>query len=59
MQTFLKAQKGDWGRKPTVRFVVSVRGATSKKSAKLAVLCAFAKRQPDGCEFYISDYPNA
>lgn len=30
-----------------------VFGAESRAAAKLAVLSAFARRQPDGCEFYV------
>lgn len=34
-------------------FVVGVSKASSKKAAELAVLSAFAKRNPDGCEFHL------
>lgn len=32
-------------------FIVEVTTTGSIKSAKLAILSAFARRQPDGCEF--------
>lgn len=35
------------------RFTVIVRTHGTRDSAELAVLCAFAKRQPDGCKFQL------
>lgn len=39
----------------THKFILTVTTARSKKSAELAVLAAFAKRDPDQCEFHLSD----
>lgn len=40
--------------KPTKhRFIVTVKNGGTKKSAKYSLLAAFAKRQPDGCEFRV------
>jgi hypothetical protein len=30
-----------------------VFGARNRRAAKTAVLCAFARRDPDACEFYV------
>jgi hypothetical protein len=39
------------------RFKLTVK-ATSKNVARNAVLYAFAARNPDGCEFTLTDYRN-
>jgi hypothetical protein len=36
------------------RFIVTVKTAGFKRDAKLAIISAFAQRQPDGCEFTIA-----
>lgn len=33
------------------QFTVTVEDAGNKKSAELAILCAFARRRPDGMKF--------
>lgn len=38
------------------RFVLTVTTTRSKQGAKNAVLASFACRNPDGCEFRVSDY---
>jgi Lar family restriction alleviation protein len=38
----------------THRFTLEVKTAGDAKAAEIAVLAAFAKRQPDGCEFHLS-----
>ena len=35
------------------RFTVVVKNPTSRKCAELALLCVFAERMPDGCEFHL------
>jgi hypothetical protein len=35
-------------------FAITVNGADSRRGAELAVLSAFAKRQPDGCSFHLN-----
>ncbi len=35
-------------------FIVSVVGNLNRKSAELALLLAFSKRNPDGCSFHLS-----
>lgn len=37
------------------RFTLVVKTNDSHKSARLAVLCAFASRKPDDCEFHLHD----
>lgn len=39
----------------THRFTLEVKTAGDAKAAELAVLAAFAKRQPDGCEFQLTE----
>jgi hypothetical protein len=39
----------------THHFVLGVKTHGTRKAAELAVLASFAKRQPDGCEFYLRD----
>lgn len=41
-----------WSQKKH-RFTLIVKTIGSRKSAELAVLVAFAKRSPDGCEFHL------
>lgn len=36
-------------------FKLIVRSNGTRKSAYYAVLASFAKRSPDGCEFYLQD----
>ena len=38
------------------QFLVTVNKAESSKSALNAILCAFAMRNPDGCEFITKRY---
>lgn len=38
-------------KKKEHRFTLVVKTSDSREGAKTAVLCAFASRQPDGCEF--------
>lgn len=38
-------------------FTVTVITSGSRKSAELALICAFGKRMPDGCEFHLSQRP--
>lgn len=38
-------------KKKTHRFTLEVKTTRSRQDARLAVLCAFAGRDPDGCEF--------
>jgi hypothetical protein len=40
----------------THRFIVTVKTSRTKAAAKSAVLCAFGKRQPDGCEFRVAEF---
>lgn len=35
------------------RFVLVVKTGDARKGAELAVLCAFAQRKPDNCEFFL------
>ena len=35
------------------QFILVVKTAGSKRAAELAVLSAFARRKPDGCEFHL------
>jgi hypothetical protein len=35
------------------RFILVVKTWRSRRSAELAVLSAFARRNPDGCEFHL------
>jgi hypothetical protein len=35
------------------RFILVVKSNVSRKYAGLAVLSAFARRNPDGCEFHL------
>jgi len=37
------------------KFVVTVKTTSTKASARNAVLCAFARRNPDGCEFILKE----
>jgi len=39
------------------RFNLVVKTNSTRKAAELAVLCAFAKRSPDGCEFKLNAVP--
>jgi hypothetical protein len=41
------------GKAKGYKFTLYVDGASSKESAKTAVLVAFAKRGPDGCVFHL------
>lgn len=36
-------------------FMLGVKTFGTRKSAEMAVLSAFSRRQPDGCEFYLRD----
>lgn len=38
----------------THRFTLTVRTHLTKKQAEIAVLAAFAKRNPDNCEFHLT-----
>lgn len=38
-------------------FYLIVKTGKNRKAAELAVLCAFGKRQPDGCEFHLTGAP--
>ncbi len=40
------------------RFILEVTSDGTLKDAELAVLTAFAKRNPDGCQFELSPYPH-
>jgi hypothetical protein len=40
------------------KFVVTVESHLSKSEARTAILVAFAKRNPDGCSFNLSNYKN-
>jgi len=40
----------------THKFIVTVKSSGSERSAKMAVLSAFARRQPDGCEFTLKRF---
>ena len=35
------------------KFMLTVKSHGSRRNAELAVLCAFAKRNPDGCQFHL------
>lgn len=37
----------------THRFVVDVRTINNRNAAYNDILCAFARRMPDGCEFFL------
>jgi len=39
------------------QFFLTVKTSLTRKQAELAVLHAFAKRQPDNCEFHLKKYP--
>lgn len=41
----------------THKFTVTVKTHCDRVSAELALLSAFAKRQPDGCGFYVDSAP--
>ena len=44
-------------KKKVHRFTLTVRTNLTKKQAETAVLHAFAKRNPDACEFHLTTYP--
>lgn len=44
-------------KKKTHRFTLEVKTTRSRRDAMLAVLCAFAVRDPDGCEFKLRKSP--
>ncbi len=44
-------------KKKTHRFTLEVKTTRGREDARLAVLCAFAGRDPDGCEFKLRKSP--
>ncbi len=42
----------------THKFIITVKTLTTKRCAEMALLAAFAKRQPDYCEFYLKRISN-